>query len=128
MTMRPDAGSKTKGSSSARWRFATTGSYAGNMSSGRRHGPSRSMMLVIVTSPMASLFINPVPGLQPHLRTRHCRLLVRARLRHQRGGLEPGLHLRDRRLHVGDRQAVRRRDGFHAEPLDQLVEPVAIDV
>src|SRR5262245_1295662 len=40
-------------------RLPTSGSYAGNMSSGRRQGPSRSMMLVIVTSPILSVCILP---------------------------------------------------------------------
>jgi len=52
--------------------------------------------------------------------------LVGPRLRHQRGGLQPGLHLGHGGLHVGDRQAVGRRDRLDVEPRDQLVEPVAI--
>ena len=52
-----DAGSKTAGSGSTRWRFAIIGSQAGNISCGVRHGPSRSMMLVMVTSPIESSFM-----------------------------------------------------------------------
>src|SRR5215831_19957597 len=57
MTILPDAGSKTSGSSSARWRLPLIGSYAGNISCGVRHGPSRSMMLIMVTSPIESFFM-----------------------------------------------------------------------
>src|SRR5262249_22565896 len=57
MTILPEAGSNTTGSRSARCRRPMTGSYAGNISSGFRHGPSRSMMLVMVTSPTVSVFI-----------------------------------------------------------------------
>src|SRR5262249_23913346 len=57
MTILPDAGSKTSGSSSARWRLPIIGSYAGNISCGVRHGPSRSIMLIMVTSPIESLFM-----------------------------------------------------------------------
>jgi hypothetical protein len=55
--MRPEPTSNTNGSSFAICRLPTSGSYAGNMSSGRRQGPSRSMMLVIVTSPILSVCI-----------------------------------------------------------------------
>src|SRR5215475_953457 len=57
MTILPDGGSKTSGSSSARWRLPIIGSYAGNISCGVRHGPSRSIMLIMVTSPIESLFM-----------------------------------------------------------------------
>src|SRR5262245_65965466 len=57
--MRPEATSNTIGSSFAICRLPTSGSYAGNMSSGRRQGPSRSMMLVIVTSPILSVCMLP---------------------------------------------------------------------
>ena len=40
----------------------------------------------------------------------------------------PCLHLGHGRLYVGDRQAVGRRDVLDVEPLDQVVEPVAVDV
>src|SRR4051812_15427930 len=44
-------------------------------------------------------------------------LLVRPRLRHQRGGLQPVVNLGDRGLYVGDRQAMGWRDGSDAKPL-----------
>src|SRR5262249_51901754 len=62
--MRPEATSNTNGSSFAICRLPTSGSYAGNMSSGRRQGPSRSMMLVMVTSPILSVCMGPLRSSQ----------------------------------------------------------------
>ena len=65
MTILPQTGSNTTGSMLGEVPAAESpGRRPGNMSSGFRHGPSRSIMLVMVTSPMLSVRICcSLPGL-----------------------------------------------------------------